>query len=451
MSRIPSPSNSKPIGIITHGEFSFTLDDATLRRAGEVVNLTLRSASMLRTLLQHQGQEVSKQMLIEQVWQNRSVSDAAITKRVQELRQALDDDARAPCHIETCHGRGYRLKSEWALGQQNLSQYLFPHSRLASEIFSHWRSRDGHAVDIVLGEVEAGQNQAALEISELGHRNQIPVGLGRCNPGNGYQPLLDALQGVLRDSERQALEIVEDEMSSGAAFAEQLLQGSLPMSGAILVILDAHHATMPLLDAIVRIKKRSEGNWLLVLAGHEQAELKRWARYHRDLVRWRNHALNRLDSRQIDHLTATHIGSAVDEFSAWLTKLTGGVPSLLERCMEQLARNGSSTVASNTQHPARAQLASYVFGQMEERYARLLSLATVLPNRFLVEDLAALADLTSQELRQLIDPLTNLYGWLQVDAGYAGFNDPIFRAAAEKLLLAFERDRLKKRLVNLRR
>jgi DNA-binding winged helix-turn-helix (wHTH) protein len=43
------------------------------------------------------------------VWSDTVVSDDALTSCIQELRRALEDDARQPRFIETRHRRGYRF------------------------------------------------------------------------------------------------------------------------------------------------------------------------------------------------------------------------------------------------------------------------------------------------------------------------------------------------------
>ena len=447
---MPANTSKEPVGLLSHGELTFTLDDCTLRRAGAVVNLTLRAASILRTLLLRPGEEVSKQDLIEQAWQNRTISDTAITKRMQELRQALDDDARAPVHIETCHGRGYRLISKWSRRDQERSGYLYPHARLAADIYSHWRNRRGDAVDVVIGDIDAGHTQCAMDIGELGHRNQQSIGLGRCTDDNDYQPLLDAFQGVMRDSERQVLELVADDMPASELLAEQLLQGSLPMSGAILILLDCHLAKSSLLDAIVRLKKKSHGDWLLIISGQSDPALEHWAREHRDMPRWRTHTLERLDLEQMQTLLLSQLNLANQAFAVWMKNLTGGIPQLTERCVEQLSKHNPASIADNSEHPARAQLASYVFGQMDASYARLLTLATALPERFRINDLQKIADVDAHTFRDQVSVLTETYAWLKIEREYATFVDTHYRAAAQKQLLAFERERLQRKLITLR-
>src|SRR4029079_2488862 len=71
--------------------------------------LTPRAAAVFTMLAECAPKLVSKQELFERVWGGLAVSDDALTSCIQELRQALGDDARAPRYIETRHRRGYRL------------------------------------------------------------------------------------------------------------------------------------------------------------------------------------------------------------------------------------------------------------------------------------------------------------------------------------------------------
>ena len=76
---------------------------------GKQARLTPRAAAVFTMLAECAPKLVSKQELFERVWSGLAVSDDALTSCIQELRQALGDDARAPRYIETRHRRGYRL------------------------------------------------------------------------------------------------------------------------------------------------------------------------------------------------------------------------------------------------------------------------------------------------------------------------------------------------------
>ena len=52
---------------------------------------------------------VTRDELFEQVWPRAVVTEASLATCIQELRTALQDDARHPRYIETMHRRGYRF------------------------------------------------------------------------------------------------------------------------------------------------------------------------------------------------------------------------------------------------------------------------------------------------------------------------------------------------------
>src|SRR5262245_34864284 len=89
----------------------FRLDPGAERlwRDDAVVRLTAKAFAVLRYLVEHAGQLVTKNELFTAVWASTHVSDAALTMCIRELRQALGDTPQAPQFLETVRGRGYRF------------------------------------------------------------------------------------------------------------------------------------------------------------------------------------------------------------------------------------------------------------------------------------------------------------------------------------------------------
>jgi tetratricopeptide (TPR) repeat protein len=63
----------------------------------------------LKLLLEHPGQLVNKQQVLDAVWPGTFVGDAVLKDNIRQLREALRDDAGSPIYIETAHRRGYRF------------------------------------------------------------------------------------------------------------------------------------------------------------------------------------------------------------------------------------------------------------------------------------------------------------------------------------------------------
>src|SRR5262245_32258566 len=89
----------------------FRLDakNAQLWRGTQEIALRPKAFAVLAHLLEHAGQLVTKQQLLDAVWPGTFVTDAVLKDSIRQLREALGDDADAPRFIETAHRRGYRF------------------------------------------------------------------------------------------------------------------------------------------------------------------------------------------------------------------------------------------------------------------------------------------------------------------------------------------------------
>lgn len=73
------------------------------------VELEPKSMAVLLCLVEHDGQVVSADSLIERVWQSRPMGDNPVYGCIAKLRKALGDEAGKPRFIATVPKRGYRL------------------------------------------------------------------------------------------------------------------------------------------------------------------------------------------------------------------------------------------------------------------------------------------------------------------------------------------------------
>ena len=91
------------------GSFRLDLQNERLWRGPEVIRLRPKSFAVLRYLVVHPGRVVTKDELLQAVWPDTAVSEAALTVCLNELRRALGETAQAPQYIATVHRRGYRF------------------------------------------------------------------------------------------------------------------------------------------------------------------------------------------------------------------------------------------------------------------------------------------------------------------------------------------------------
>ena len=89
----------------------FVLDPANeiLTREGRQVRLRPKTFAMLAYLVAGAGRLVTKKSLLDDLWRDVFVGDAALKTCMREIREALGDDVQRPRYIETAHRRGYRF------------------------------------------------------------------------------------------------------------------------------------------------------------------------------------------------------------------------------------------------------------------------------------------------------------------------------------------------------
>lgn len=94
------------------GPFELDLARAELRADGNPRPLEPQVFALLALLVENRERLVSKDELVEKVWDGRVVTDAAIASRVKSARQALGDDGDAQRFIRTIHRKGFRFVAE---------------------------------------------------------------------------------------------------------------------------------------------------------------------------------------------------------------------------------------------------------------------------------------------------------------------------------------------------
>src|SRR4030095_337679 len=110
----------------------FDFDSGRLWSGMREVRLTPKASAVLKVLVMHAGEPVTKDALFASVWGDTAVSDDALTSCIQELRKALADDAKQPRFIETRHRRGYQLVAHLARSQAETTAAAEPISDITA-------------------------------------------------------------------------------------------------------------------------------------------------------------------------------------------------------------------------------------------------------------------------------------------------------------------------------
>jgi two-component system response regulator CpxR len=108
MRRAPSATAH---GVLKVEDLELRQGSRTLLRGGELVELTSTEFSILQTLLQHQGEVVSKQELYLSALGREPVRhDRSIDMHVSNLRRKLGPTSEGERRIETIRGIGYQYR-----------------------------------------------------------------------------------------------------------------------------------------------------------------------------------------------------------------------------------------------------------------------------------------------------------------------------------------------------
>ncbi len=98
--------------IYLFGHFELDAARVELRANGVAVAVEPQVFALLSFLLESRERLVTKDELIERIWNGRIVSDSAVASRIKSARQALGDDGRAQRFIRTIHGVGFRFVAD---------------------------------------------------------------------------------------------------------------------------------------------------------------------------------------------------------------------------------------------------------------------------------------------------------------------------------------------------
>jgi len=152
-----------------------------LRRAGAEQTLRLKSFQVLLYLLEHRERLVTKEELIENIWEGAAVTDDALVQIIVDLRRALGDDSRQPRFVRTIPKAGYRF-----IGQ--VEELRMEHSSSANA--------GAQAVAVEIEEITSIQIEIEESIAQAGQKPVVPPALpAPAEPRrlNGKPALLAAL------------------------------------------------------------------------------------------------------------------------------------------------------------------------------------------------------------------------------------------------------------------
>lgn len=106
------PQETKKPNLIKIGNLILDLEKYEVNVDGTIVNLTLREFEVLKYLAQQQGQVVTREALLEQVWGYEYYGDIrTVDVTVRRIRERIEKDTSSPQYLITKRGIGYYIPS----------------------------------------------------------------------------------------------------------------------------------------------------------------------------------------------------------------------------------------------------------------------------------------------------------------------------------------------------
>src|SRR5580704_9034348 len=111
--RAPATDAAPQLSTYEFGSICVDLLGTEVTRNGKVVNLSAREFQLLRFLIEHRGETLSRDVLLRDVWgYGAKIYTRTVDMRIANLRQQLEDDPKQPKFILTVQGLGYKFKPE---------------------------------------------------------------------------------------------------------------------------------------------------------------------------------------------------------------------------------------------------------------------------------------------------------------------------------------------------
>ena len=95
---------------------------------GVPVSVEPQVFDILAFLIEQRERVVSRDELIETIWQGRIISDAALSSRIRDVRTVLGDTGAQQAFIKTLHGRGFRFVGN-LLAAEDVAPAVIPSPR----------------------------------------------------------------------------------------------------------------------------------------------------------------------------------------------------------------------------------------------------------------------------------------------------------------------------------
>jgi two-component system alkaline phosphatase synthesis response regulator PhoP len=99
--------------IYQFGNIRVDFRKTAVQREGNPVDFSAKEFQLLRYLIDHKGEALTREQLLQEVWGYASVPfTRTVDVHIAWLRQKLEEDPKQPQWIVTIHGHGYKFTGQ---------------------------------------------------------------------------------------------------------------------------------------------------------------------------------------------------------------------------------------------------------------------------------------------------------------------------------------------------
>lgn len=110
MHSLADDNTTKNDPVITTGSWEINQETYTVTKNDKIIALTPKEFQLLSYLVDHKGQVLNRDQLVNGVWGYDILDTSRIVDiHISHLRDKLEDDSQHPTHLLTVRGFGYKF------------------------------------------------------------------------------------------------------------------------------------------------------------------------------------------------------------------------------------------------------------------------------------------------------------------------------------------------------
>lgn len=456
-----------------------------LKRGGSLVQVEPQVFDVLSYLVQHRDRIVTRDELLDNVWNDRYVSDSALSSRIMSARKAIGDDGKEQRLIKTVHGRGFRFVGELhdsscvkATDPIAAPVPSFPHptlcigrsAELASLHESFSQALEGNRTAVFLtGQAGMGKSTLLRDfLVSISDRAMVVLGQSQAFSGTSepFRTLIQALSDfasqnpelpVARTMRQRsptwlaqvpwiASEEEWEEAKNRAQGATQermlrefidCIEGLSQTSPIVIAIDDVHWCDSQTIDALLMTSRRFNPARIMVVGAMRPNERTSDGRQPHAALREaiargeiREIHIECLSRESVAEITRARLSaeSVDEELVGSIYRRTEGHPLFLSTVLEEVDRFGTEAL-----HTVPANIRNLVqmhFENLEPHDQEIVGAASCISRQFCSAAVASMLDLAPDSLEGQVIKLSRLgrfFDRIGVEQLEGGASSPLFR------------------------